>query len=235
MLTYALGLVAAVLSVSLSWPQVYKSCVQRRTSGLSATACALGVAMPIGWISYGLLAGQWLQVMTNAATGLTGLAIMAALLITQPRLRSRAALRVAATSAGAVVAAALISLGAAALPGVSGHAAASVLGTLLAGISFVSAIPQPLALLRDRHLDLSGLSPLRWRMAAGACASWMTYGIVTGQPALFASSGVGLISAAIVCTVLHRRRERAVVPVTRIIRPVWRDSVTTRTPAMAGV
>jgi len=144
-------------------------------------------------------------------------------------------LRVAATSAGAVVAAALISLGAAALPGVSGHAAASMLGTLLAGISFVSAIPQPLALLRDRHLDLSGLSPLRWRMAAGACASWMTYGIVTGQPALFASSGVGLISATIVCTVLHRRRERTVTPVTRIIRPVWRDSVTTRTPAMAGV
>ncbi|WP_250005925.1 SemiSWEET transporter [Actinoplanes sp. M2I2] len=247
MLTHALGLVAAALSVSLSWPQVYKSCVQRRTNGLSATACSLGVAMPLGWITYGLLAGQRIQVLTNVATGLTGLAILIALLATQPRLRTRAALRVSAGSAGGVITAALISLGLAALPGVSGHTAAGLLGTLLAAVSFVSAVPQPLALLRDRHQDLSGLSPLRWRMAAAACASWMAYGILTGQPAVWASSSVGLVSAAIVCVVLHVRRERAVVEHswisehawvpehTWVTRPVWRDTVTTRNLAMAGV
>ncbi|WP_250038413.1 SemiSWEET transporter [Paractinoplanes maris] len=236
MFIHALGFIAAALSVSLSWPQVYKSCVQRRTSGLSATACALGVAMPFGWITYGLLAGQRIQVLTNVATGLTGLAILSALLITQPQLRSRAALRVSAASGGSVVAAALLALGLAALPGISGHAAASMLGTLLAGISFLSAIPQPLALLRDRDLDLSGLSPLRWRMAAGACASWLAYGVLTGQPPLWASSTVGLISASIVCVVLHKRRERRpVAEVTRVIRPDWRDSITTRNAAMAGV
>jgi hypothetical protein len=36
---------------------VSKSCVQRRTDGLPATACTLGVAMPLGWITYGLLNG----------------------------------------------------------------------------------------------------------------------------------------------------------------------------------
>lgn len=236
MFIHALGLVAAALSISLSWPQVYKSCVQRRTSGLSATACALGVAMPFGWITYGLLAGQRIQVMTNVATGLTGLAILTALLLTQPQLRSRAALKVSAGSAGGVVAAALISLGLAALPGVSGQAAASLLGTVLAGVSFLSAVPQPLALLRDRTMDLSGLSPLRWRMAAGACASWLTYGVLTGQPALWASSCVGLLSASIVCVVLHVRRERrAATEITRIACPVWRASVTTRTLALAGI
>ena len=238
MLIHALGLVAAALSVSLSWPQVYKSCVQRRTSGLSATACALGVAMPIGWITYGLLSGERIQVMTNVATGLAGLSILVALLITQPALRTRRALRVSAGSAGAVVTAALVSLGAAALPGVSGHAAASVLGMLLAGVSFVSAIPQPLALLRNRNQDISGLSPLRWRLASGACASWLTYGLLTGQPAVWSSALVGLTSALIVVTVLHVRRERPVVTEADLLasaRVCWRSSITTRNLAMAGI
>jgi uncharacterized protein with PQ loop repeat len=238
MLTHALGLVAAALSVSLSWPQVYKSCVQRRTSGLSATACALGVAMPFGWITYGVLDGERIQVMTNVATGLAGLAILTALMITQPALRSGRALLISAGSAGAVALASLLSLASSALPGVTGHMAASVLGMLLAGVSFVSAIPQPLALLRNRHMDISGLSPLRWRLAAGACASWFTYGLLTAQPAVWSSAAVGLLSAAIVCTVLHLRRERPVLSdadIMEITHVRWRDTITTRNLAVAGV
>ncbi len=237
MFIHALGLVAAALSVSLSWPQVYKSCVQRRTNGLSATACTLGVAMPFGWVTYGLLAGERIQVLTNVATGTAGLAILAALLLTQPALRSPRALRVSLGSAGAVVAAALLSLAAAALPGVTGNQVAPVLGLLLAGVSFLSAIPQPLSLLRDRDQDLSGLSPLRWRLAAGACASWLCYGLLTGQPAVWASAVVGLTSAVIVCAVLFARREVPVVEdrVTEVTMVRWRDSVTTRNLAMAGV
>lgn len=237
MLTHALGLVAAALSVSLSWPQVYKSCVQRRTNGLSATACTLGVAMPFGWISYGLLAGERIQVMTNVATGVAGLMILTALLLTQPDLRSLRALRLSLGSAGAVVGTALLSLAVAALPGVTGHEVAPILGLLLAGVSFLAAIPQPLALLRDRKQDLSGLSPLRWRLAAGACASWMTYGLLTGQAAVWASAMVGLTSATIVCTVLFLRREKPALEemVTQVTQVRWRDSVTTRNVAMAGV
>ena len=239
MLTHALGLFAAALSVSLSWPQVYKSCVQRRTNGLSATASTLGVAMPFGWITYGLLSGERLQVMTNSATGLAGLAILIALLLTQPAQRSAKALRVSLGSAGLVVLMSLVSLTAAALPGVSGRSAGAVLGMLLAAVSFVSAIPQPLALLRDRDQDVSGLSPLRWRLAAGACGSWFAYGLLTGQVGVWSSALVGLISALIVVGVLHVRRERpiltdaAIVELTTPVR--WRDSVTTRNLAMAGV
>ena len=239
MLTHALGLVAAVLSVSLSWPQVYKSCVQRRTNGLSATASTLGVAMPFGWITYGLLSGERLQVMTNSATGLAGLAILIALLLTQPAQRSAKALRVSLGSAGLVVLMSLVSLTAAALPGVSGRSAGAVLGMLLAAVSFVSAIPQPLALLRDRDQDISGLSPMRWRLAAGACGSWFAYGLLTGQVGVWSSALVGLISALIVVGVLHVRRERPVLTDAEIVELTtavrWRDSVTTRNLAMAGV
>jgi uncharacterized protein with PQ loop repeat len=234
MLIHALGCLGAALSMSLSGPQVVKSCVRRRTNGLSATACTLGVAMPLGWITYGLLSGERIQIVTNCVTGTMGLAILIALLVTQPAMRSGRALRISLGSAAGVVSAALISGLAAALPGVRGADVAPLLGLVLAGVSFLSAVPQPLALLRDRTQDLSGLSPLRWRLGAGACASWSMYGLGTGQPAVCSSASVGLLSAAIVCTVLHLRRERPPVTV-EVDRLRWRDSVTTRPLAMAGV
>jgi uncharacterized protein with PQ loop repeat len=235
MLTHALGCLGAALSMSLSWPQVHKSCVQRRTRGLSATSSALGVAMPIGWITYGLLSGERIQVVTNTVTGVAGLAILIALLVTQPALRSGRALRISAGSAGAVVTGAAISGTAAALPGVDGTRVAPLLGLLLAGVSLLAAIPQPLALLRDRTQDLSGLSPLRWRLGAGASASWLLYGLGTGQPAVSASASVGLLSAGIVCAVLFLRREPVAAELPAADSPRWRDSVTTRSLATAGV
>jgi hypothetical protein len=237
MLIHALGCLGAALSMSLSWPQVYKSCVQRRTNGLSATASTLGVALPLGWITYGLLSGERLQIVTNMVTVSTGLAILTALLITQPAMRTLRALRISLSTAVAVVVAAVVSGVVAALPGVQGKSVAPTLGLFLAGVSFVSAVPQPLALLRDRGQDLSGLSPMRWRLGAGASASWLLYGLGTGQAALLASATIGLISTSIVCTVLFVRRERTplTTQVTEITTPRWRDSITTRNLAMAGV
>jgi len=239
MLTHTLGVLGAALSMSLSWPQVIKSCVRRRTRGLSPTACTLGVAMPLGWITYGLLGGERIQVVTNVVTGAAGLAILTALLITQPSMRSIRALRLSAASAAVVLTAVTLSGAAAALPGVRGEQVAPPLGLILAGVSFLSAIPQPLSLLRDRTQDLSGLSPLRWRLGAGACSSWLLYGLSTGQPPVWASASVGLTSALIVCTVLHLRRdprENAAAEVLRSRAAIhWRDSITTRTLAMAGV
>lgn len=239
MLTHAIGCLGATLSMSVSWPQVYKSCVRRRTGGLSATACALGVAMPIGWIVYGLLMGQRIQVVTNTVTGTTGLAILLALLLTQPRMRSLRALRAGAGLAGLLLTMIALSALAAALPGVRGTQVAPVLGSILACAAFVSAAPQPLSLLRNRRQDVSGLSPMRWRLAAGAGGSWLLYGLCTGQPALCASASVGLTSAVIVSTVLHLRREHCATAAARAVRAAaaarWRDSVTTRSLAMAGI
>jgi uncharacterized protein with PQ loop repeat len=235
MLTHVLGCLGAALSMSLSWPQVVKSCVQRRTGGLSPTATTLGVAMPIGWITYGVLSGERLQVLTNIVTGVAGLAILMSLMLTQPHLRSARALRISVGSAGMVTSAALLSGAAAALPGVRGAQVAPLLGLVLAGVSFLSAIPQPLALLRDRTQDLSGLSPLRWRLGAGACASWSLYGLGTAQPAVWASALAGLAGALVVCAVLYLRREPVPVTAVPAVPVRWRDSITTRTVAMAGI
>jgi uncharacterized protein with PQ loop repeat len=234
MLTHVLGCLGAALSMSLSWPQVVKSCVQRRTTGLSATASTLGVVLPIGWITYGVMSGERLQIATNVVTGAAGLAIMVALLATQPAMRSGRALRSSAAAAALVVVPVLLGGLAAALPAVRATRVAPLLGLVLAGVSVVAAIPQPLALLRDRHQDLSGLSPARWRMGAGAAAAWLLYGLGTAQPAVWASAGAGLASALIVCTVLHVRRDPSTTAIAAEASR-WRDSVTTRTLAMAGV
>jgi uncharacterized protein with PQ loop repeat len=206
MLASALGCLGAAFSMTLPWPQVWRSVARRRTTGLSATACWLGVAMPIGWITYGLLIGDRLQVITNSVTAGAGAAVLAALLMTRLDLRTGRTLLVTAAGAAGVLAAAALSAAAAARPDLDGTEAAGGLGAVLAVASILSAIPQPLSLLRDRAQDLSGLSPLRWRLAAAACASWCSYGLVTGQPAVWLSASVGLASALIVCVLLARVR-----------------------------
>jgi uncharacterized protein with PQ loop repeat len=229
------GWLGAALSMSLPWPQVLRSCVRRRTTGLSATACWLGVAMPIGWITYGLLAGQVVQVATNLVTATAGLAILVVLLITRGELRTRRVLLV--SSGGAVVVVALSAAGAAlaTVPGIGGQRVAEVLGMVLAVSSLISAVPQPLALLRDRGQDLTGLSPARWRLAAASGAIWLLYGLTSGQLAVSLSAVVGLTAATIVLTVLATRREPAElrVPVGAPVR--WQDAMTTRSMVMAGV
>jgi uncharacterized protein with PQ loop repeat len=231
MFTPALGLLAAALSMSLPWPQVWRSCAQRRTTGLSATAVWLGVAMPIGWITYGLLLGDRLQVISNTVTGTAGMAVLVSVLLSRADLRSRRTLPATAGAAGLVAGTAGVSALAAALPGVSGRQAAPMLGVVLALAATLSAIPQPLALLRDRAQDLSGLSPLRWRLGLGACSCWTLYGLSLGEAAVWASALAGLVSAGIVCAVIAARRPASPI----IAAPRWRESVTTRSVAMAGV
>ncbi|WP_203816007.1 SemiSWEET transporter [Paractinoplanes ferrugineus] len=233
MLTHALGCLGAALSMSLSWPQVYKSCVQRRTGGLSPTAGALGVAMPLGWITYGLLSGERIQIITNTVTGTAGLLIVVALLATQPALRSVRSLRVSLGAFGGVVLMLALSGLAAALPAVRGTQVAPVLGLVLAIVSVLSAVPQPLALLRDRRQDLSGLSALRWRLGAAASASWFAYGLLTGQLGVATSATAGLLSTLTVCTILFLRREPQ--PVREFTHGHWRASITTRNLSMAGI
>ncbi|WP_275979967.1 SemiSWEET transporter [Couchioplanes caeruleus] len=230
--TALLGWFGAALSMSLPWPQVYRSCIQGRTGGLSATACWLGLAMPVGWITYGLLSGETVQVVTNTVNGAAGLGVLAVVLWRRDDLRTGRKLLVTASGAAGVLAAVVVSVAVAALTDATGAHVAAVLGLILAGTSFVSAIPQPLSLLRDRTQDLSGLSPLRWRLAAGACASWMTYGLTTGQTAVWLSAVVGLTSALIVCSILFLagRTAPAAAPVAEAV-PVARGVAAVARPA----
>jgi len=213
-----LGWFGAALSIALPWPQVWRTVARGRTKGLSATACWQGTAMPVGWITYGLLTGETVQVVTNTVTGVAGLAVLVTVLLKQSELRTGRKLLISAAGAAGVLTAAAGCAIAGRLTDMGGPRAAAFLGAVLACTAILGAIPQPLSLLRDRNQDLAGLSPLRWWLAAFACGSWCTYGLATGQLAVWLSALVGLASALIVCWVLLTdRRSRAAVPATATV------------------
>ena len=231
-----LGWFGAALSIALPWPQVWRSVARGRTKGLSATACWQGVAMPVGWITYGLLTGETVQVVTNTVTGVAGLAVLVTVLLKQGELRTGRTLLISATGAAGVLTAAGGSAAAGLLTGIGCARAAAFLGAVLAFTAILGAIPQPLSLLRDRGQDLAGLSPLRWWLAAAACSSWCAYGLATGQIAVWLSALVGLGSALIVCWVLVTdRRTRATAGTVTAAAPVRVTHGTTRVVRPAQV
>jgi hypothetical protein len=68
----------------------------------AAGATFLGVAMPAGWITYGLLIGDPLQVIANCVTGVAGLAVLVAPLAARADLRTGRRLAAAAAAAASM-------------------------------------------------------------------------------------------------------------------------------------
>jgi uncharacterized protein with PQ loop repeat len=215
----ALGFLAATLSIAVIWPQVWRSCRHGRTLGLSPTGSWLGIGLNFCWLTFGILIGDPAQIVTNAVVGTANTAVLAALLIAQPHLRSRRMLlRTAAGSAGLAVLAAG-SLAAVALLGAEPAAVAADLGSVISLVGAAAAVPQPLNLLRDRTQDLSGLSPARWWLGAGSCTAWVSYGWLRDQPTVWLSAGFGLGCALVVCAVLRARRTALPVGTLVDLRP----------------
>jgi uncharacterized protein with PQ loop repeat len=205
----ALGCLAATLSIAVVWPQVWRSCRNRRTLGLSPTSAWLAVGLNVCWLTFGALTGDPAQMVTNAVVGTGNTAVLTALLLTQPHLRSRRALLRTATGAAGLIALAAGSVLTVAVLGVSPAAVASALSSVIAVVGSIAALPQPLRLLRDRAQDVSGLSLARWRLGAGACASWTGYGWLGHQTAVSLGAGVGLTCSLLMCTLLGRSAQTA--------------------------
>jgi uncharacterized protein with PQ loop repeat len=201
----ALGFLAAAVSISVVWPQVWRSCRHGRTLGLSPTSSWLNVGLNLCWLTFGLLTGDPAQILTHVAVGAGNTAVLAAQLLTQPHLRSpRTLMRTAAGAAGLAVLA-VGSLGAVVLLGAVPAVVAGTLGAVIGLIGAAGALVQPLGLLMDRGQDLSGLSPTRWRLGAGSCTLWTTYGLLIAQPTVWLSAGFGLGCALVMCTLLRPR------------------------------
>jgi uncharacterized protein with PQ loop repeat len=205
-MTAALGFLAAALSIALIWPQVWLSCRHGRTLGLSPTTTWLGVALNLCWLTFGLLIGDPAQIVTNAVVGTGNTAVLAALLLSQPHLRERRVVLRTAAGAGLLAALALGSLASVAVLGAEPAVVAVSFGSVISLVGALAALPQLLSILFDRTQDLSGMSPARWYLGAGSCASWTTYGWLNSQPNVWLGAGFGLICAVTTCAVLRSRR-----------------------------
>jgi uncharacterized protein with PQ loop repeat len=202
----ALGVLAASLSISLVWPQVWLCCRRRRTGGLSPTASSLGVALNLAWLTFGLLTGDAAQWVTNAVVGLGNSAVLVALLVTQPHLRGGRVLARTTSAAAGLVAVAAGTVAAVAFCGTAPAAAAAALGAVASVAGAAQACVQPLSLLRDRAQDHSGISRSRWWLSAGASSAWTGYGWLGDHPAVWTSSAVGAGCALVVCALLRTPR-----------------------------
>jgi uncharacterized protein with PQ loop repeat len=206
----ALGFLAAAFSIALIWPQVWLSCRHRRTLGLSPTTSWLGVALNLSWLTFGLLIGDPAQIVTNAVVGTGNTAVLAALLLSQPDLREKRMVLRTAAGAAALATLAAGSLVSVAVLGAEPTAVAAAFGSVTSLVGVLAALPQLLSILVDRSQDLSGMSPARWYLGAGAAATWTTYGWLNHQPNVWLGAGFGLVCAVVTCAVLRSRR--TVVP-----------------------
>jgi uncharacterized protein with PQ loop repeat len=209
---------AAALSILLTWPQIRLSCVKGRTLGLSATACWLSFGLNVCWFTYGVLLSDPVQVATNLVCGAGNLAIVVALLTHQPTLRTGRALATTTWGTALLLLSAGGAFTAAGVAGVSGAHAAAVLGAVVSAVGIFACTPQVVSLLRDRTQDRSGMSPARWWLATGSSALWTGYGLVEGQPAVWALSAFGLACNLAVCHLLAVSR-----PAVRVPEPVLAD------------
>ena len=200
----ALGFLAAALSITVVWPQVWLSCRHGRTLGLSPTGSWLAVGLNLCWLTFGLLVGDAPQIATHAVVGAGNTAVLVALVRAQPQLRTGQQLRRTAAGAAGLAALAAGSVVAVVL-GAATAAVAAGLSAVVTLVGIVAALPQLLGILFDRTQDLSGMSPARWYLGAGSCASWTAYGWLLGQPTVWLSAGFGLVCAVATCAVLWTR------------------------------
>src|SRR3954470_8794706 len=139
-----LGCLAAILSIAVVWPQVWRSCRHGRTLGLSPTSAWLGVALNLCWVTFGVLPGDPAQIVTNAVVGVGNTAVLAALLLAQPHLRTRRMLLRTATGAACLVALAAGSGPAGSGPRAPPGRVPATLSSVIALVGAVAAVPQPL-------------------------------------------------------------------------------------------
>jgi uncharacterized protein with PQ loop repeat len=215
----ALGFAAATLSITVVWPQVRLSCRHGRTLGLSPTGSWLAVGLNLCWLTFGLLVGDGPQIATHAVVGAGNTAVLAALLRARPQLRSPEVLQRTAAGAAGLAALAAGSVIAVVL-GAATAAVAALLSAVVTLVGILAALPPLLGVLLDRSRDLSGLSPARWYLGAGSCASWTGYGLLLGRPTVWLSAGFGLLCAVATCAALRARRPAPAVG--------WRPAVVAR-------
>lgn len=189
------GLVAAVLGVSTSVPQVWRLLRSPGAEGLSLASTVLGALSAATWLAYGVLQVDPPQILANVP-GLAGATVIAVLVLRRTDARPVRVLAAAAAWALLVVA----------VWAVAGPVA---VGTAATAVSLVARAPQ----VREVFVapSLAGVSPLSFGLSVTACTLWAVYGVGTAQVPVWASS---VLAGAMSFVVLVRTTTFRPVPVT---------------------
>lgn len=197
-LTALVGWTATALGISFAWPQALHAMRSPSLLGISPTAQVLTLVTSLSWVLYGVVIGDGIMVVANAAAG-------SAVAVTTGILLLRRHLAPTSLVGALVVWAAALALAVAVL----GDQAAGIVGGSL-GVAMT--VPQAVALRRGVVPD--GVSAATYALLAATMGCWLLYGVlqrdlVIMAPNVFAGPVVVLV------LVLVRRAQRD--PVIEII------------------
>ena len=179
-----LGAVAIVLQQLRTWPQAVRIIRRKDASGVSVASWSLALVSCVTWLEYGIVFKDPVFIINNVFNLAGTVAILLALV------------RHAGASPALPL---LVALGTTAvvwLMNVLGGRTAVGTAATLMGIAMF--LPQVIKVFRS---PTSGVSPVTWALVSLSSLSWLAYGLVMHQPAVWISHLVILPCAV---TVLGR-------------------------------
>ncbi len=190
----AMLIVANVLGAGMIVPQVVRLRRRRSADGLSGVWVGVSIALNLWWTAYALNGHLWgLLPVSIVATGL-----YLTIAMQYRRIAGRATGRPLAT--GFIASALLPVIGLA----VGGWEAAGLAIGLSYGLQF-----GPAAAAALRAINVGGISPTTWSMAAIEAVIWLVYGATTRDPALIVGGFGGTVMALIILVRLAQLTSRS--------------------------
>ena len=204
-LVTVLGWTGTVLIIAMTAPQAWRTGVQGHTAGVPIGRPWVLLQISLAWLGYGLYGGGAFQIITNGCTSLMAVAILIRLLPATAAGDRRTPLWAGLTAALSV-----------AVIGLGETGGLGAVGLLAAAIAILICAPQLLSLVRNPHLDSSGVSRLSCWLQLVACAVWCSYGVLRGEPAVWLPN---LIIFPTVGWLLLLLRQSASAPVSAVPAP----------------
>jgi uncharacterized protein with PQ loop repeat len=179
------GWVGTFFSVGLNVPQVWRTCVRGRTSGLSPVRFWIAVINASIWLLYGVYGGGLVQVVNNGANLVLCTTVLAFLLPVTPRREQRIGTWVVTSLAVLALTVVVGEIG--------GLGAVGILATIP---SVAMAVPQLVRLLRRPTESTAGVSVLSCWFALIGKLNWLVYGVARHEwPVIVGSAPVAAILA----------------------------------------
>ncbi len=161
-LTALVGWTATALGISFAWPQALHALRSPSLLGISPTGQVLTLITSMSWVLYGVVIGDGIMIVANAAAG-SAVGVTAGILLVRRHLAPATLAGALAGWAAAVVLAVVV----------VGDAAAGIVGGLL-GIAMT--VPQARALRRGVVPD--GVSAATYALLAATMGCWLVYGVL---------------------------------------------------------
>ncbi len=185
----AAGYIGSALGVSMVIPQLVRTFRNPTMPGVSAGSWTLTALACTTWLLYGVRAHELPQIPGNVllVSGAVALILVLPARVPPP------------------VRAAWLAAAGVGLVAIATVAPTMLVGFLAFGLGLVSAVPQTVKSLVERHRPASAVSVPSWLLRVASQACWLTYALTVHDIAVTVSATVIMSNAVLLVTVELRR------------------------------